>query len=130
MVRKILGTLAGIIVAMLVVTGMDGLSHYLFPESIAKSMDYADIAAAIAAAPLTAKVILASGWFLAPLIGGLVATRISNWPASGWIVAGLILLACMANAFLIPGLPIWMWVAGIVAPLFAGVIVKGTTNPA
>jgi hypothetical protein len=130
MLRKILGTLAGIVVAMLVVTGMDALSHTLFPESVARSMDYADIAAAIAAAPLTAKVILACGWFLAPLIGGLVATRLSNWPLSGWIVAGLILLACVANAALIPGLPVWMWVAGVVAPLLAGLIVKGTTDPA
>lgn len=130
MVRKILGTLAGVIVAMLVVSAMDGLSHYLFPGSVAKSMSYADIAAAVAAAPLTAKAIMACGWFLAALIGGLIALRASNWAPSGWIVAGLILAACMANAFIIPGLPVWMWIAGVVAPLFAGLIVQGAANEA
>ena len=47
MLKRILGTLAGIVVAMLVVTAMDALSHALFPESVAKSMEMADVAAAI-----------------------------------------------------------------------------------
>ncbi|MDF7777544.1 hypothetical protein P1X14_19975 [Sphingomonas sp. AOB5] len=130
MLRKILGTLAGVVVAMLTVSAMDGLSHYLFPGSVAKSMSYDDIAAAVAAAPLAAKAIMACGWFLAALIGGLVAFRASNWAPSGWIVAGLIFAACMINAFMIPGLPIWMWIAGVVAPLFAGLIVQGTASEA
>lgn len=125
MIRKIAGTLAGVIVAMLVVTAMDWVSHALFPESVARSSDYADIAAALAAAPLAAKAILVGGWFLAALIGGLVAVRISGWPFSGWIVALLVLAACVANGLLIPGLPLWMWIAAVVAPLFGGVVVRG-----
>jgi hypothetical protein len=127
MLRKILGTAAGIVVAMLVVFAMDLLSHRLFPASVARSASYDDIAAALAAAPLAAKAIMACGWFLAVLIGGLVAVRASGWPASGWIVALLILAACLFSAFMIPGLPVWMWIAGIVAPLFGGVVVRGAT---
>ena len=120
MLKRILGTLAGIVVAMLVVTAMDALSHALFPESVAKSMEMADVAAAIAAAPLAAKAIMAAGWFLASLIGGLVALRLSRWGASAWIVAGLVLAACLFNAFAIPGVPMWMQIAGLVGPLLGG----------
>lgn len=130
MIKKILGTLAGIVIAMGVVAGMDALSHALFPESVAKSMDFADIAAAIAAAPMMAKVIMVGGWFLAPLVGGLIAVRISGWPPSGWIVAGLILAACTFNGFMIPGVPLWMQIAGVVAPLLAGLVVKGASGAA
>lgn len=120
MLRRILGTLAGIVVSMLVVTAMDMVSHALFPESVARSMETADIAAAIAAAPFAAKAIMAAGWFLAPLIGGLVALRLSRWGLSAWIVAGLVLAACLFNALAIPGVPTWMQLAGVVAPLLGG----------
>jgi hypothetical protein len=129
MIKKILGTIAGIILAMVVVGGMDTLSHRLFPESVARSMDYADIAAAIAAAPVGAKAIMVAGWFLAVLIGGSVAVRISQWPASGWIITGLILAGCLFNGFMIPGVPLWMQIAGVAAPLGAGVLVKGLSRP-
>jgi hypothetical protein len=120
MLKRILGTLAGIVVAMLVVMAMDMLSHALFPESVAKSMDMAAIATALAAAPLAAKAIMAAGWFLATLIGGLVALRLSGWTPAAWIVAGLILAACLYNGFAIPGVPLWMQVAGVVGPLLGG----------
>ena len=130
MVRKILGTLAGVVIAMLVVMLMDGLGHTLFPESAAKSMAMADIAAALAAAPFAALAIQASGWFLAPLIGGVVAVKLSRWSPSGLIVAGLILAACAYNGFTIPGVPLWMQIAGIVLPLLAGFIVSRVARPA
>ena len=130
MIRKILGTIAGIVVAMVVVGGMDALSHGLFPESVAKSMDSADLAAAVAAAPVAAKAIMVAGWFLAVLIGGAVAVRLSRWSASGWVVTGLILAGCLFNGFMIPGVPLWMQIAGAVAPLLAGFLVQSVARPA
>jgi hypothetical protein len=129
MIRKILGTIVGIVAAMVVVGGMDALSHALFPESVARSMEYADLAAAVAAAPVAAKAIMAAGWFLAVLIGGSVAVQLSRWPASGWIVTGLILAGCLFNGFTIPGVPLWMQIAGAVGPLLAGVLVQRVARP-
>ncbi len=121
MVRKILGTFAGIVVAMLVVGAMDYLSRAVAPAPSGEDF---------AAVPTTAKLIMASGWFLAVLIGGFLAVRIARWVASGWIVTGLILAACLFNGFAIPGVPIWMQIAGFVAPLLAGFIVRAVAKPA
>lgn len=120
MLRKILGTVLGVIVAMLVVTAMDALSHSLFPLAVAKSSSMADIGAALAAAPFAALAIMAAGWFLAVLIGGAVAIKASRWQPAGWIVAGLILAACVFNGFSIPGVPLWMQIAGVILPLLGG----------
>ena len=66
MARRILGTIAGIVVAMLVVGVMDYVSRMLVPD--AASMP----AQGFAAVPTTAKVVMALGWFLATLIGGFL----------------------------------------------------------
>lgn len=123
MARRIAGTFAGIVVAMLIVGLMDGLGHMLFPKSVARSMRAEDLGAAIAAAPLAAKLIMACGWFLAALVGGLIALRLTQRRESGWIVAALILAACIYNGLSIPGVPLWMLIAGVLAPIVAGLIV-------
>lgn len=122
MVRKLLGTFAGIVVAMLVVGAMDYVSRMVMP-GVASAADFA-------AVPTKAKMIMALGWFLATLIGGLLAVRITRWAASAWIVAGLILAACLYNGFTIPGVPLWMQIAGVAAPLLAGLIVRAVSKPA
>lgn len=122
MVRKILGTFAGIVVAMLVVGAMDYVSRMVVP-GVASAGDFA-------AVPTKAKMIMALGWFLATFIGGLLAVRITRWAASAWIVAGLILAACLYNGFTISGVPLWMQIAGVAAPLLAGLIVRAVSKPA
>lgn len=122
MVRKILGTFAGIVVAMLVVGAMDYVSRMAVPGG-ASTEDFATV-------PTKAKMIMALGWFLATLLGGLLAVRITRWAASGWIIAGLILAACLYNGFTIPGVPLWMQIAGVAAPLLAGLIVRAVSKPA
>jgi len=122
LVRKTLGTFAGIAVAMLVVGAMDYVSRMVVPGA-ASGGDFA-------AVPTRAKMIMALGWFLAPLLGGLLAVCITRWAASGWIVAGLILVACLYNGFTIPGVPLWMQIAGVIAPLLGGLIVRAVSKPA
>lgn len=122
MVRKILGTFAGIVVAMLVVGAMDYVSRMVVPGA-ASAGDFA-------AVPTKAKMIMALGWFLATLLGGLLAVRITRWATAAWIVAGLILAACLYNGFTIPGVPLWMQIAGVAAPLLAGLIVRAVSKPA
>ena len=124
MARRILGTIAGIFVAMLVVGVMDYISWMLVPDaSTVNAQDFA-------AVPTKAKIVMALGWFLATLLGGLLAVRITRWAASAWIIAGLILAACLYNGFTIPGVPLWMQIAGVAAPLLAGLIVRAVSKPA
>jgi uncharacterized membrane protein YhdT len=122
MVRKIFGTFAGIVVAMLVVGAMDYVSRMVVP-GVTSAGDFAEV-------PTKAKMIMALGWFLATLLGGLLAVRITRWATAGWIVAGLILAACLYNGFTIPGVPLWMQIAGVAAPLLAGLIVRAVSKPA
>jgi hypothetical protein len=122
MVRKILGTFAGIVVAMLVVGAIDYVSRMVVPGA-ASAQDFA-------AVPTTAKIVMALGWFLATVVGGFIAARITRWTPAGWIVAGLIFAACLYNGFTIPGVPLWMQIAGVVAPLFGGLIVSRVSKSA
>ncbi|MES2443585.1 MAG: hypothetical protein V4574_12210 [Pseudomonadota bacterium] len=122
--RKIVGVVFGVAIAMGVVAGMDWLCNRLFPMAVASN----DMAS-IEAAPTVAKVLMVGGWFLGSLIGGLAAVRISEWQPSIWIVTGLFTAACLANVLLIPH-PLWMQIAAAVAPLFAGVVVKGASGAA
>jgi Na+/proline symporter len=109
---------------MFVVRAMDFLSWMLVPDAVTvHSQDFA-------AVPTKAKSVMALGWFLATLIGGLLAARVTRWAASGWIVAGLILTACVYNGFTIPGVPLWMQITGVVAPFLGGLIVSRVSKPA
>jgi len=127
--RKIAGVVFGVVIAMAAVAGMDWFVHWLFPLAVANPNDMASIRAAIEAAPMAAKVLIVGGWFLGALMGGLVAVRISGWPPSIWIVTAIFIAACLANVILIPH-PLWMQIAGVLAPLFAAVVVKGASGAA
>lgn len=125
--RKLLGVVFGVVIAMAVVAAMDWFDHWLFPLAVARDM--AAIPAAIEAAPMAAKVLIVGGWFLGALVGGLAAVRISGWPMSIWIVTAIFVAACLATVILIPH-PLWMQIAGVAAPLFAAVVVKGASGAA
>jgi len=124
MARRILGTVAGVIVAMLVVGVMDYVSRMLTPDAAAMP------AQGFAAVPTTSKVVMALGWLLATLIGGFIAVRIARWVPAVWVVAGLIVAACLYNGFTIPGVPLWMQIASVIAPVIGALIVRGVAKPA
>jgi len=121
MIRKILATAAGLVVAFAVVMLGELIAHRLFPIEMPTSMNDAALAAAMAAAPLGAKLSLAVIYFLAPLAGTFtalaVARRQAVWPA--YVVTGLFLLAAAANFFMLPH-PLWLVVACVAAILVGG----------
>lgn len=124
MARRILGTVAGVIVAMLVVGVMDYVSRMLAPDAAAMP------AQGFAAVPTTSKVVMTLGWLLATLIGSFIAVRIARWVPAVWVVAGLIVAACLYNGFTIPGVPLWMQIASVIAPVIGALIVRGVAKPA
>ena len=120
MIRKILAVVAGVVVAFATVMLGELIAHQLFPINMPKTTDNAALAAAMAAAPLGAKLSLVLIYFLAPLFGAWVAGRVSraaSWPS--WTVVALFLLATAANFFMLPH-PLWLVVASVAAILVGG----------
>jgi hypothetical protein len=75
------------------------------------------LAAHIAAAPLSAMLVVIAGWALAAFAGALVAARIARHSLPAALVIGVLVLAgVIANNTMIPH-PLWMTIAGIALPL-------------
>ena len=127
--RKLMGAVVGAIVAISVIYGFEILNHAVFTWPQMALNDPLSMAAAIEAAPMTAKVMLVGGCFLGALAGGLVAVRIGDWAAAGWIIAVLVAAAGVVTIVTIPH-PLWMQIAAVVAPLVAGLVVQGASGAA
>lgn len=121
--KKIFGVIAGVIVAFLLVAASDWISSILFPIRGIDTSDPDALATYIAQMPLAAKLIVAGGWFIAPLAGAWLALRIADWPPAGWIVTAVFLAAGVMNQVALPH-PLWMQVCAVVLPLLAGWIAQ------
>jgi hypothetical protein len=116
--RTILGILAGLVVAWLAMTICEFASLFLHrPPAGFDLRDPQALAAHIAAAPLSAMLVVVIGWALAAFVGGWVAARIARHRLVAALVIGVLVLAgVIANNAMIPH-PLWMTVAGIALPL-------------
>jgi len=120
MLRKILGVVVGIVIAMAVTMGSQAGIHLLYPPPPGDYMDPSVRAAAMTQAPAISLVLVALGYGLAALIGGLVACMIARrrgWPS--WIIGGLLTLGTVMNIAMLPH-PIWF------GPLAIGLIALGS----
>jgi hypothetical protein len=116
MVRSALVLLAGVVVAVIIVTLMDTVAGSLYalpagtdrtnPESMRR---------AVALLPATAFLILLAGWTLAAAVGSFVAARLATHDRTihGMIVAMFVLVATVGNLAAIPH-PAWLWPATII----------------
>jgi len=128
-VRKLLGVVVGAVVAVGVIFALELLDHRLFSWPNVDMRDVAALRTMIEGAPMTAKAMIVGGWFMGALAGGLIAVRLAGWAWAGWIVALLVVAGGVTNVLVIPH-PLWMQVAAIAAPLFAGVVVSGASGAA
>lgn len=112
-VRIILGLLAGAVVAMLVVGGVEfaGMSLFPVPPGLDLSTPEA-IAANMSQIPIAAIASIAVAWTLAALTGGFIATKITRKGWATWVVAAILSAAALYNLTTIPS-PIWLWVCGL-----------------
>lgn len=118
MLRNILGPVAGLSVAFLVITAAEWLGHTLFPID-RDSWSATTIEQYMAQVPLGAKLAVIVAWMFGALLGGLTASLVANrheWPA--WIVGGAVLVMTGINLALIPH-PLWMAGSGVVLILAA-----------
>lgn len=99
--RKILGTFAGILVAGGVVAAVEAIGHAL----LASPADPAK-----ATLPMLGMVLLA--WSLGALAGALTGALLSRWKGAAYAAAGFVILGVLMNAFTYPQ-PLWMTFAGV-----------------
>lgn len=120
MLRTILGIVAGVVVAFVVLMGLEMAGHAVMPPPPGLDpTDPEDVKQMVASASMAAKAWVVFGWFAAVVAGGWVARRLSRKGWAGWVIAGLIVLGGVANIMMIPH-PLWMQIAAVAAPLLGG----------
>lgn len=123
--RKFLGTIAGIAVAILVILAVEAAGAKLFPMADEiETGDAAAIAAMVAAMPFGAKLLVVCGWLAGAFAGGYVAFRLARWEAAGWIVAMLVAAGGIANIVQIPH-PLWMQLCAVALPFVGALFAFG-----
>jgi len=135
MLRIVLGIVAGVVLAFVLLMGLEMAGHAAMPPPAGLDpTNPDDLRQMVAAAPLAAKVWVVFGWFAAAVAGGWLARRITRAAWAGWVIAGLIAVGGLANIAMIPH-PLWMQIAAVAAPLLAGWVVtrlpvRGAAAPA
>ena len=120
-VSRIVGVIAGLVVAMLVVMAAEGAGHAMFPPpeglDITRPEDQARLMELI---PLGAKIAVVVAWFLGALAGAATAIAIAQHILPGWIV-GLVMVALSVVTTQMFPHPVWMIGAAVILPI-AGVL--------
>lgn len=122
LVRSVVSTMAGVVVAVIVVMIVEMTGHAIYPppEGIDVT-DPADQARLMEVIPAGAKVAVVMAWFLGALAGAWVALRMSGNVLTGWLVGILMVAAGLWTTQMFPH-PTWMLVSAVVLPLL-GVLV-------
>jgi hypothetical protein len=112
--RRIGAVIVGLIVAFLLVYAAEGIAHKIYPPPAGANMqDMTQVKAYIAKLPLSAMLVVLTGWLIATFVATWLAARIAGTPVPGYVVGALLLCAGIANAFMIPQ-PIWFSIASFV----------------
>ncbi|HRJ63605.1 MAG TPA: hypothetical protein PLR59_04590, partial [Brevundimonas sp.] len=86
MLRTILGIVAGAVVAILTVMGLEMIGHAAMPPPAGLDpADPEDLKQMVAAASTAAKAWVVFAWFGAVVTGGWVARRLSRKAWAGWV---------------------------------------------
>ena len=120
-VSRIVGVIAGLVVAMLVVMAAEGAGHAMFPPpeglDITRPEDQAQLMELI---PLGAKIAVVVAWFLGALAGAATAIAIARHILPGWIVGLVMVALSLVTTQMFPH-PMWMIAAAVILPI-AGVL--------
>lgn len=122
--KTIFATIVGVVVALALVAGFEGVSFALFPVSgDIGSTDRDTVVALVASIPLPAKLIVVAGWLVAPFFGTWLCLRIADSRLCGWIVTGAFLIASLIEQLSFPH-PLWMQVCSVALPVLGGLLAQ------
>jgi hypothetical protein len=130
MLRIILGILAGVVAAVLIVFAFEGLGHIVFPPP--PGLDLANteaLATIIDQLPVGALAFVMVAWMAGAFGGGALAAGIARRPWAAWLV-GLIMLAGGAWSMVMIPHPLWMKLALLPATLVPAFITGRLFAPA
>ncbi len=119
MIRSLAGLAAGLAVAIITIVAIEAIGNRLSPPPAGYDMT----AWSAETLPFETLIWPVIGWFLGALGGSLVARRVSAERWAGWAIAACVLAATLLNLALITH-PVWMIVAGVVAPVLGGWIAQ------
>ena len=118
--RGIAGTVTGVLVAALTISGVEWLGHRLYPPPAGlKADDFEALAAHVATMPIGALLFVLLAWLLGVFVGGLLAALLAGRRPRLYagVIAAVILLGAIANFAMIPH-PAWfMALTVLVLPL-------------
>ena len=124
MIRKILGVVAGVLVAVAMIFVLEAvISYALAPAGIDPS-DPEGMSRMIAQMSAAAFMALLLTYLAATLAGGFTAARIAREQWASWTVAGLLVAGTIANVIRYPEHPLWFTLAAV-ALIAAGGWISG-----
>lgn len=128
--RKVLGVIVGVAVAMATITIVEMIGHLIFPPPPGTDMrDPAQVAEIVSLIPLPAKIWVTLAWFLGSLAGALAGISVARWTTAAWIVAAVVIAGAVWSYTMIPH-PLWMQAAGVLLPLLAAGLALRLRPPA
>ena len=117
--KKIVGTIAGILIAAIMVGLIESLGHMIFPPPAGTDLkDPETVSQIMHLIPIGAKITVLVAWFLGAFTGGLTALFVTKWNLSVWIVALFMLAGSIYSLMTIPH-PVWMSISALIIPFAA-----------
>lgn len=123
MVHRLAGLAAGLAVAIFTIIFVEFIGFQFFPPPRGYDMS----AGSALTLPVENLIWPVIGWFLGAAAGAWVAVRISGQRWTGWVITALVLGATAFNFALITH-PMWMMIAGAIAPFLGGWVAQLLTD--
>ncbi|MBF6023770.1 hypothetical protein [Lysobacter niastensis] len=119
--RTILGMLAGVVVAVLVIMAIEMLGHHFYPPPAGLDpMDPANEAAFaqfVANMPFGGKVMLLLAWVSGTFVGSLVAAKIARHQTAAALMVSLVVMSGVVGMIIKVPHPGWLSILGLLLPI-------------
>jgi hypothetical protein len=113
-VRRIVAVIVGLAAAFAIVSAAEMLVHRMYPPPPGTNMeDMAAVKQYIATLPLTAMLLVLTGWMVGTFFGAAFAAKLAQHPIAAYVVGALLLCAGVANSIMIPQ-PVWFSIASFI----------------
>ena len=121
MLRRIGGFFAGLIIAFVIVqiAEMGVHSMHPFPPGM-NTKDFNEIKKFVATLPVSAFILVLTGWLVGTFAGTFTAARLSRTATSGYVLTAVLFGAGVLNSIIIPQ-PMWFSIVSYIIYLVAGI---------